>query len=84
MKEISILLVAVFGYSAVIPAAILAHRRLLPHPPLQGVDRKSTSRLVRHSFSEGGKKVSLERWQTSILQLAVKQARLQPIEAMPG
>jgi hypothetical protein len=74
MNEISILLVAVFGFSAVIQAAILAHRHLLSRRPLQGVDRKSTSR----------KRVCLKRWQASILRLVIKQAQLQPMEAVPG
>jgi hypothetical protein len=70
MYEIFILLVAVFGFSA-IQAAILAHRHLLPRRLLQGVERKSTGR----------NQVCLKRWQASILQLAVAQAGVQPIEA---
>ncbi len=74
MNEIFILVVAVCGLSAVIQAAILAHRRLLPCRLLQGVEWKSTSR----------KKVCLERGQASILQLAVEKARLAHIEPLPG
>jgi len=74
MNEIFILVVAVCGFSGVIQAAILAHRHLLPCRLLQGVEWKSTSR----------KKVCLERWQASILQLAAEPARIQSIEAMPG
>jgi hypothetical protein len=71
MDEIFILVVAVCGFGVVTWAAILAHRHLVPCRPLQGVEWKSTSR----------KKVCLERWQASILQLAVEQARFQRIEA---
>jgi hypothetical protein len=72
MKEISILLVAVFGFCAVIQPAILDHRHLLPRRPLQGVDRKSTSRT----------RVCLKRWLASILQLVIKEAKR--IEAITG
>jgi hypothetical protein len=74
MKEIIILLVPVFGFSAVIQATILAHRHLPPRRPLQGVDRKRTSR----------KRVCPKRWQAGILQLVAKQAQLQRLEALPG
>ena len=72
MNEIFILVVAVFGLSAVVQAAILAHRHLVPPRPLQGVEWKSISR----------KKVCLKRWPASILQLAVEQT--QSIEVLPG
>jgi hypothetical protein len=87
MNEIFILVVAVFGLTAVIQAAILAHRHLLPPRLRQGVEWKSASRRVRQSpaaAGEGGKKVCLKRWPASILQLAVEQAQTQGIEAMPG
>jgi hypothetical protein len=84
MNEIFILVVAIFGFTAVIQTAILAHRRLLPCRLLQGVEWKSTSRLVRHSFSEGGKKVCLKRWRASTLHSAVDQAQNQRIEGLPG
>jgi hypothetical protein len=74
MKEIIILLVAVLGFSAVIQATFLAHRHLLPRRPLQGVERKSTSR----------KRACFKRWQASILQSVVKQPQLQRIAALPG
>jgi hypothetical protein len=84
MNEIFILVVAVFGFTVVIQTAILAHRHPLPCWLLQGVEWKSTSQLVRHSFSEGGKKVCLKRWRASILHLAIEQAQTQPIEPLPG
>ena len=87
MNEIFILVVAVFGLTAVIQAAILAHRHLLPSRLLQGVEWKSASRLVRRdpaTAGEGGKKVCLKRWPASVLQLAVEQAQTQGIEAMSG
>jgi len=74
MNEIFILVVAVCGFSAVSNAAILAHRHWLLSWPLQGVEWKSTSR----------KKVCPKRWQASILQLAVEQARVKRVEALPG
>jgi hypothetical protein len=72
MNEIFILVVAVFGFTAVTLTAILAHRHLLPGRRLQGVEWKSTSRLVRPSFGEDGKKVCLKRWRARILHLAVE------------
>jgi hypothetical protein len=82
MNEIFILVVAVFGFTVVIQAAILAHRHPLPCRLLQGVEWKSTSQLVRRSFSEGGKR--LKRWRASILHLAIEQAQTQRIEPLPG
>jgi hypothetical protein len=84
MNEIFILVVAVFGFTAVTLTAILAHRHLLPCRRLQGVEWKSTSRLVRPSFGEDGKKVCLKRWRARTLHLAVEQAQSQRIEVMPG
>jgi hypothetical protein len=84
MNEICILVVAVFGFTAVTQTAILAHRHLLPCRQLQGVEWKSTSRLVRASLSKDGKKVCLKRWRASTLHLAVEQAQTQRNEVMPG
>jgi hypothetical protein len=84
MNEIFILVVAVFGFTVVIQTAILAHRHPLPGRLLQGVEWKSTSRLVRPSFSEDGTKVCLKRWRASILHLAVEQAQTHRTEVMPG
>lgn len=84
MNEIFILVVAVFGFIAVTLTAILAHRHLLPRRRLQGVEWKSTSRLVRPSFGKDGRKVCLKRWRARILHLAIEQAQTQRIEVMPG